>query len=1068
MTSLYRSPLRVYLALAILSLIGIVSAVQLPISLFPNSSKPEITMCVGIDLAPDAFLRTYGEWIEEQLRAIRRGPIEVEKVVSTYSAKDACYDVDFKWGGDPDEAMREIQTVAAAVQGRLPQESRDRVNYWSSRENGGFLGLSFFSNQRSLTELYNILEPVLTPKLARVQGAQEAILFNPQKRQLLIELKPEAMATAQLFPSDVASAVYRVLESYSGGSITMDSSNLRIEFPRVVQNLEDFKRIQIPTRTGHAVSLGQVANLDLTVPSDSARIFKTSGASSIILWASPKPGGNIKAMAEEIRAIVDETMPSLPKDVQYKVLVDPSEFIRSSVDNVAHEVALAAGLAVIVLFLFVGNLKNVATAAIEIPISLVLAFILMRLSGMNLNLISLGGLALSAGMNVDASVVVMENIFRHFEEVKGKKLSFEERLSTIATAVKEVQFSVIASTVASLVVFIPLAFTSELSYAILGDLAKAVVFSHGFSAVVALVLVPTIRLQLMKGGMTHDKPSPLEGVLQRLENAYGKALGLFLRQSKIRWASYAGLVTLFLFLVFVVVPRLPREIIGKPDTDWLILGISTQGNTLSRQMESQTEQVENELLAKFGDHIQYTFTQINRVNNSFIMFRLKDKSEMTSLWKKVEEHFTNTPVLSYWMDAWNPAEMPLPDPPDFEVTVRGNENEEMAMTARDLYYEMQERQLFQRINVNPNVFNDTSLVVRPRAEQWPLLASQGLQISLGELADLTRTATTGRTITRFDLKGESMDIFMRFSQNYVLSPEELEALPIGVASKIIPLKAVAEISREEGALSIRRENGRQYYSLTARGKKDDDEKTKESVKAATELVEKWPEIVAERKAKKLAAAGENDTVAKTAAKEAVEEAEKKPAPTLQIEDSRAELNSALRQLVTAVSLSIALIFLTMVFQFGSVMNSLLVLVSVPLGFIGVVISLWVFKSTLSLNSMLGVILLNGLAVANSIILVDFLQRKVKEGLAPSEAAVEVARVRLRPILMTSMTTGLGMLPIALGFGEGGKILQPLGIAVAGGLGFSMITTLFIVPSLQVSWMEWRQKRMAQAKGGRHA
>ena len=148
----------------------------------------------------------------------------------------------------------------------------------------------------------------------------------------------------------------------------------------------------------------------------------------------------------------------------------------------------------------------------------------------------------------------------------------------------------------------------------------------------------------------------------------------------------------------------------------------------------------------------------------------------------------------------------------------------------------------------------------------------------------------------------------------------------------------------------------------------------------------------------------------------------------------------------------------MVFQFGSLMNAALVLVAIPLGFIGVAISLYVCGSTLSLNSMLGTILLNGLAVANSIILVDFLQRKVKEGLAPKLAAVEVARARLRPILMTSLTTGLGMLPIALGMGEGGKILQPLGIAVAGGLVFSMVTTLFVVPSLQVSWIEWSRTR----------
>jgi HAE1 family hydrophobic/amphiphilic exporter-1 len=189
--------------------------------------------------------------------------------------------------------------------------------------------------------------------------------------------------------------------------------------------------------------------------------------------------------------------------------------------------------------------------------------------------------------------------------------------------------------------------------------------------------------------------------------------------------------------------------------------------------------------------------------------------------------------------------------------------------------------------------------------------------------------------------------------------------------------------------------------------------------------------------------------------------EKGTAPTVTFEDASKDLNDAIRQLGTAVGLSILLIFLVLLLQFGSVMEPLLVLVSVPLGFIGVLVSLFVFRSTLSLNSILGVILLNGIAVANSIILVDFIKRLVEDGKTPREAAVDAARKRLRPILITSMTTVLGMLPIALGTGEGGRILQPLGIAVSGGLWVSMGLTLFLVPAMQVSYLEWRQSRPAR-------
>jgi HAE1 family hydrophobic/amphiphilic exporter-1 len=1056
---LYRSPVRVYLVLAILSLAGIFCALKLPISLFPNSSKPHIQSCVNVELSPDAFLRTYGSQFEDRLRAIHENTLEVETLKATYSARSACYNIDFKWGGDPQDALRQVQTVSQNMVATMPESYRDSLQIWGQEENSGFLALSFYSPQRSLTEVYDLIEPVLTPKLSRVGETGDADLYNPQHREVLVELKPESMAAFNLFPNDVAHAILNVFEAYNGGSLTVGQDQLRIEFPKGVNSFEDLKQISVATKNGRTVTLGDLAHVDLALPVDGGRIFKTSGSQSVLLWATPKPGGNVKEMAETVIGLVDESMKDIPKDITYKTIVDPSEFIRASVSNVAKEVAIAAGLAVFILFLFIGNVRNVATAAIEIPLSIVLAFIMMRLSGMNLNLISLGGLALSAGMNVDASVVVMENIFRHFDLARARHgtrlLTFEERLAIISSAVKEVRFAVIASTIASLVVFLPLAFTSALSYAILGDLAKAVVFSHGFSAIVALVLVPTIRLHLMKSGGAHDSPSILEGTFQRLELGYGKALSAFMNHRYLKAVAYSSLAALLVVLSVFVVPTLPREVIGKPDTDWLIVGMNVHGNTLMKQMESQTEAFEAQIFSKFGPEIQYTFTQINRSNNSYIMLRLKDKSHAKQMLKDIEEDFPNTPDISYWYDRWNPAELPLPNPPDFKLSIRGNDPDTMAETARDFSTELKERKIFDRVQIDPDASMQDSLLIRPRLEQWPLLASQGINISVTDLADLTRAATEGKAIGKISLRDEvgkleSMNVRLRFPLNYVNNAEELSALPVGLSNRIVPLKALASVGLEKVRPSIMRENGRELFQISATGKQDERKETAASVAKAETLVTDWPKVLA---ALKLKRAGLGVAPITTGSKDA-----NKDQPALVLEDPKIELTDAIHQLAFAVTLSILLIFVVMVFQFGSLMNSVLVLVAIPLGFIGVVISLFVFQSTLSLNSLLGVILLNGIAVANSIILVDFLQRKVKEGIAPKQAAVEVAKVRLRPILMTSLTTGLGMLPVACGFGEGGKILQPLGIAVAGGLGFSVVTTLFIVPALQVSWLEFKAAR----------
>lgn len=986
-----------------------------------------VAMSYG-EMSATEFLNTYGRHLEDSLQTISVDGTEVDILKATYAAGNVRYKVEFKWGADPKKALREVQNVTSAFVAPLSQEIRDTVDVENWSDSSGFIAVSFYSQKRSLDELYKLLEPLLVPPASRVRDATGVELWNPNKKEIRIELNPEKTALLGIFPRDVATAVLPQLGALRGGSVIEGLNQLNIQMPAIVRSIEDLNRAVIPTRSGKAVHLSDIAHIDLGTPSSNTRSVKTSGVPSLILWAAPRPGGNVKRMAEEILAVVERAKGNFPSDIEYKILVDPSEFIRSAVSNVVHEVVVAALLAVFVLFLFIGNFRNVITAAIEIPLSIVLAFILMRMTGINLNLISLGGLALSAGMNVDGSVVVMENIFRHFDEVSGE-ITLKDRIRILSQAVAEVRFPILASTVASLVVFIPLAFTSQLTNAILGDLAMAVVFSHGFSAVVALILVPTVRLQLMKNTSEKTKHSFLEPYLQWLEEFYGRCLKSFLHHTKLKISVYLSLIAVLVLLMVGVLPRLPREIVGKPDTDWLILVVNTKGNSLIRQMESVSDAVEARLLQKFGDKIRYTFTMVNTPNMSQVMSRLKDKSEMLTVWKSLEAEFGNTPELQFMVVPWNPSELDIPNPPNLSLSVRGTDSVDRVKVAQEIFDRFQEQKLYPRLSSDPDlsVTDTADLIASP--EQWTRLASARGSLSPSDLADISRVSTLGRRVWQMPVDGQIVPIQLAYPSQRVASLADLESLPIGVNGKLIPLKALADIRRHLAQPDSYRENGSDRINIFGRIAKGSEQEIPELTRKSKELVANWKK-----------------------------ENENQHSAIVTMEDADKELNEALRQLSVAVALSVLLIFLTMVFQFGDVVNSALVLVSIPLGFIGVLISLFVFKSTLSLNSVLGIILLNGIAVANSIILVDFLKRLVDQGRSPNEAAVEAAKKRVRPILMTSMTTGLGMLPVALGFGEGGRILQPLGIAVVGGLLFSMLTTLMIVPSLQVSYLNWKQRK----------
>jgi len=1032
MRSLYSSPLRVYLLLGVLSLIGIICGLSLPISLFPNSSKPIVHVDIPYgDTTAREFLDSYGRNLEGSLNSLNTKLVQVEKLEARYNRGGVAYTVYFPWDTPANDAVKEVETLVHQVTSSMSEEARrgTYVNTWN--ENNGFFAASFYSPKRDLDDLYKILDPIFTADLKKVSDASEALLWNPANKEIQIEINPDALTEYQLLPIDITRAVMVAMESYQGGNIEIADKHLQVIVKSAVLKVDDLAKVLITTPQGRTIQLNHVAKIDYTTPVDQTRVIRTSGALSVILYAAPKTGGNIKKMSEDILAIVAAKKHLIPPDIEYRVIVDPSEFIRSSVNNVLHEVGIAAGLAVIILFLFIGSFKNVVTAAIEIPMSIVLAFILMKLTNMNLNLISLGGLALSAGMNVDGSVVVMENIFRHFENAKAN-LDYKQKLEILLEAVNEVKLPIIASTIASIVVFLPLIFTRGLSSAILGDLAKAVVFSHGLSAIVALVLVPTVRLQMMKSETHFHVTSPIEKYFVRLENFYARTLELFLNKPTWRKSVYAGLVVLLLVLIQFVLPRLPKEIIGTPDTDWVMLGLNAQGNTLVRQMETQSDETEAKVLKLLEGKVSYTFTQIGSPSNCTIMLRLKDKREMEAVIKTLEDQFTSTPTMSYWVNQWNPSELPLPNPLNLQISVRGEDPEKVVLVTKELTDTIQEKQYYQNLNATPETNNPESVSVQPRLELWPEIAKSGSRVSPSDLADYTRVANDGRTIGYLTIDNQLTAIRLKYPTNYIKSVEELAALPLSIAGKLIPLKALANVTIEKSRPTIFRIDQQDQYLIRGRLKKDEKSQSKAVLKKVETDVDAW------KKKSPLA-------------KEA----------SVTFDNPEKEVDDAIHQLTWALAISMGLILLTMVLQLGHVMNSVLVFMAVPLGLIGVLLSLFIFRSTLSLNSLLGVILLNGIAVANSIILVDFLTRLVDKGMSPHAAALEAARTRLRPILMTSLTTTLGMLPIALGFGEGGRILQPLGIAVSGGLGISMLLTLYVVPALQVSYLNWSAKRKSQ-------
>ena len=1019
MRNLYSNPLRIYFVLLCLALLGLWAGSTLPVSLYPNVTQPRVKVRFQFKgSTAEAFRNNYGESLESGLRSLKRDRLRVENVEAEYNSLSVDYEVLFNWNADPDEALRESRTYVDSASASMPSEIRDTRSVWTNtRANKGFFLATVSSAQRSPSEVYELIDAQLRPRAAAFEDGTVNIR-NPDAQQIQLRLNFNKMTAHGIVPEDVRRAVESSFSEMSGGNLKLGEQSSLLVIPARTQSLADFSSLPIPTSSKVRVRLEDVADISLVKQDRS--VLKTSGVKSVIITTELKDGGNIKRLSENLKDEFAAVAKVIPADVKFNILVDPSLFIRESVHNVVREVGIGAGLAVVILFLFIGSLRNVITAAIEIPLSLILALILMKLFGMNINLISLGGLALSSGMNVDASVVVLENIFRKFEGVSASELSAHERLEKIVEAVKEVWGPILASTIASLVVFIPIVFTSDLTNAILGDLAKAVVFSHVFSAFVALLLVPTVRLQLMKhsGTQTANHTPPIEFFLTHLEGTYEKLLRSFSSTRRRVWTASLIVCGTLVAIGSFVLPRLPSEIIGKPDSE--LVGVWTHAFKLTKasEIESLINDIEKKFTSEMPDVCEFTFSQTWGTQGGNFICSLRDKRSMKKTKARLEEMFKSTPDIHFATFEFSVAELPLPNPPASLVSLSGGDDQQRSKVIDELREVLVKK--FPKMNFSNfgTTLAQNVVTMKPFEDVWRSMTSAGFNQTPASLIQSIRQYGENESLSSLKTGNRTFPIEMTTPQFAFSDIEELRAFPVTFADKILPLRSLFAIESERSFVGAKYVNGSQ--SLGIEGRLPDDQKSQS--RAVTN------EIAASVREWQKANASSSPV-------------------SIKVENGDSQIRDTVRQLAVAAAWSVFLIFLTMFIQFGSVVETLLVLVAIPLALIGVLCSLYLFGSTLSVNSVLGIILLNGISVANSILLVDFAKRRFAEGMPAAEAVIDASRRRLRPILITSLTTILGMMPIALGLGEGGRVLQPLGIAVSGGMGISMLLTIFFVPAL---------------------
>lgn len=983
----------------------------MPVELYPPISKPTITVRLphqGISAVE--FYENYWEEIEPVLAKVEG----VDVVTASYRNNISLFTLSFNWSETAKQAQSNTENSVSLFISKLPIYTQENYSIYENGSGGdGFFALSFYSNNLVPEELYQRVKTYLYPKINKIKGVESLSLSRTDSLEVSITFRPLDLWRYNMTLGEIASALKDKIakSSLSGGTIGSGTDALIVLLQRGTQDPYSLSEIILAYREGVPIFLSNVADIEVhrALPTQLNRL---NGLDSIVLFVTPEEGENLNNLSYKIKKTIEDLQKAEKEfeDISSYFIINPEEFISKAVGNVLSSGFMGAILSIIIVYLFLGEFRNTFIIAISIPLAILIAFIFMFFLGKRINLISLGGLTLSMGMVIDSSIVVVENMYRLREE--NPKWSL---IKVIKQAVGQVQFSLLASTLTTVLVFLPLPFTSPLTSAILGDLAFTVIFSLIGSLLVALYVNPFLFYYLFKKGKKIPKPSKM--------SLWSSSFRSFLQKKYTNWLSpfiYNSFVKIifiifsfvFLFLTFFFIfPRIDSELMAKPTSNRVVLNIKfSQKMDDLMELSHFFEQIERRLEVVLGDTPADIYSRLWNNDSIQSIITLPSSRYSVEILDKMKSEFQDDNDFTFSAFEWDPASLPLPEVEDLEINLIGSDPKILADLMNDIRDLIYREDLYQSVRRSPNV----SPVVRLELDPRDAILKE-LNIDVSTLMSTINRANS--SIARLELfDEESLEFFqidVRLEE--FNSKEDLMNYFYPYKGNYYPMRHFFNYHYDT--------NLSQILSI--------DEDLTFSVLARLSLENKGKRVALEKQMEQLI-------------KENISFPE---GYSFEFRDTQEAITEATQSLMIAFALSVSIVFVVLAIQFNSILYPTLIMATVPLGVIGVILSLWLFSSTISLNSLLGLILLGGIVVNNAILIIDFYLELVPHEKDYRQAIIKASQLRLIPILITSSTTVLGMIPIAMALGDGTNVIQPLGIAVSGGLLVSTTFTLFMIPTL---------------------
>jgi HAE1 family hydrophobic/amphiphilic exporter-1 len=1016
-----KRPVTMLMIIAIVLVLGFISYSRLGIDLLPNFVYPgAVVMTQYSGASPEEIESIVSKPLESTLATVNN----VKNIQSFSTEGNSTVFVEFNWGTNMDIASLDMREKVDMIKPYLPEGVSQPMVVKFDPSMMPVMQVALYG-ANDVTQLKKIADDVIVSRLKRLEGVAAVDILGGLERQVNIVVDPDKLAFYGLSMPQLSNKLMMENMNLPGGSVKQGEREYTIRTTAEFKDLKEIEALPIPLPTGGTVPLQNIARIEDT-HKDVSAISRYNGQPSIALIIQKQSNYNTVQVIERIKDELSLLKKQVPAEISYEPILDQADFIRKAVGNVGSNAVTGGLLAVLVIYLFLRNFRSTLVIALSIPISIIVTFILIYFNHLTLNIMSLGGLALGVGMLVDNSIVVLENIFRHRQEG-------EDPISAAVSGSDEVGTAVIASTLTTIAVFLPIVFIQGITAQFFKELALTVTFSLLSSLLVSLSVVPLFSSRLVtlpsaKGGIGNPTygnggkrlkniiAAPLDifsRFYESLENRYGNLLMWSLEHRK-----FVVIIAIVLFIIsLVLIPFVGSEFLPHSDAGMISISVNAPEGTHLEETNRFALEIEEKL--KNIPEIDGVLTSVGSAgsamsigggkNSASIVVKLMPLSErkrssevVTEEIRQLIQDTVGAEVKVNEISSIDFGGASLLKP--VSISIKGDDFETLK-TISNQVIEIVKSVPGTREVENSLDKGNPELVIKVDREKATLYG-----LSSAMVAQSVRSAVSGSVATKYKVAGSEIDVMIKADQSLVDNVEKLKSLLIPAPTgALITLGDVADIQRAIGPATIDRDNQTRVVTITG-------------------------QVVGRP-------AGQVN-------KEIEQQLQKVLLPdgySIKFGGEQEQMTDAFQDLFLALILAIVLVYMVMAAQFESLIQPLVIMFTVPLALIGVVLALLLTGRSLNMPAYIGVIMLAGIVVNNAIVLIDFINQLRSKGIERNEAIVKAGPMRLRPILMTTLTTVLGLFPLALGIGEGGELRAPMATVVIGGLIFSTVLTLVVIP-----------------------